>query len=156
MKDDVYSMAPINKTAAIVTNQSGCEISDILTKNEKIENLRASLDAITKKQAVIKKSIKEYSDKLAYLDSLAAEGIYPDQVNCIRKSINQSLSKARFEKNKNGISIHRMGLDLNKLGKPAQNRNLTNYIADIVKQDVTPEKWASIIRRATALALKED
>jgi hypothetical protein len=56
---DVYGLKPVNKTAALVTGQSGCSTDDTLTDEQKRENLVARIKSIHKEIFASKKGSPE-------------------------------------------------------------------------------------------------
>ncbi len=56
---DIYSRKPINKTAALVTSQSGCASDDSLTCEQKRENLVVSVKKLEKKMLLLDKKDPE-------------------------------------------------------------------------------------------------
>lgn len=83
---DVFDRAPINRSAALVTGQSGCASDDTLTDEQKRENLVAVAKALDKKIISLPKKSKER--KLLGLK---------------RKSINDKINSLRPAKKCKGI-----------------------------------------------------
>jgi hypothetical protein len=59
MSLDVYHLNPINKTAAIVTGQSGCASDDTLTLEQQRQNLVAVKNALAEKALRLPRKSKE-------------------------------------------------------------------------------------------------
>ena len=59
MNNEIYGMRPVNKTAGIVTGQSGCASDDTLTDEQKRENLVAIIKMMDGQLKSLKKGTKE-------------------------------------------------------------------------------------------------
>lgn len=121
---DIFSLSPINKTAAIVTSQAGCE------DNVSLIDLRDSL--------------RKSRDSLQYqLDKLPPFHRYRNELN--QKIDRITLELALLRKQKKFVG--------------AKDRDLNNYILDVIKENVPAYKfkeWLSIARARKESALKND
>lgn len=119
MIDDIYTRTPINKTAAMVTSQSGCvdEIS--------IEDRRDSL-----------KRAKESMQRELY--GLPKNHRYRNEIGLKILAIQQELTLLRKQRKFAG----------------AKDRDLNNYIIDVIKEAVPAYKFQEWI--SMARARKED
>lgn len=119
MIDDIYSRTPINKTAAIVTSQSGC--SDEISIEDRRDTLKRSKESLQRE-----------------LDGLPKNHRYRKEIGGKILQIQQELTLLRKQRKFAG----------------AKDRDLNNYIIDVIKESVPSYKfqeWISIAR-----ARKED
>jgi len=53
MKDDIYSLTPVNRTASLVAGQAGCD--DDMTPEDKRDSMARALEAVTREIAGLPK-----------------------------------------------------------------------------------------------------
>ena len=122
--ESIYTSDPVDKTAAIVTNQSGCQ--DQLTKKQKRENL-------IKRKLLLQERIVNLKSKNQYSNRVKIN--YRFELNSIDEELR--VKYPRHTKNKH-------------------NRDLTNFIVDVVKPKFTKFQWQRIIDEAENLKNQYD
>jgi hypothetical protein len=113
---DIYSLAPRNKTASLVVDQSGCTSHEGLNEKQIRDNLRARwryVSSMLTKMGVLEKGYKE----------LVLE----------QRTIEATLSKYK------------------KI-----QRDLSEFIIDILKPRFTKHQWQQILNDATELKIAAD
>ncbi len=119
MIDDIYSRTPINKTAAMVTSQSGC--CDEISIEDRRDTLKRSKESLQRE-----------------LDGLPKNHRYRKEIGEKILQIQKEMTLLRKQRKFAG----------------AKDRDLNNYIIDVIKESVPAYKfqeWISIAR-----ARKED
>lgn len=119
MIDDIYTRTPINKTAAIVTSQSGC--SDEMSIEDRRDSLKRSRESLQRE-----------------LDSLTKSHRYRNEIGAKMLQIQQELTLLRKQRKFSG----------------EKDRDLNNYIIDVIKEAVPAYKFQEWI--SMARARKED
>jgi len=108
---------PVNKTAALVTSQSGCASDGTLSDEQMRENLVSQIKSIDSKIVLLKKGSKE------------------------RKLL--------------GKEKARIALVINKIRPSRKCKNLNDYIIEVLREELTPFQFKSIINKASILADKD-
>jgi len=112
VKDDIYTMAPINRTAGLAVGQSGCDKDDELTSEQLRDNLRIKVA-----------SLQETLNGIPNIKKNAG----------VRKTI--------------GKEIHSLNLEINSL-KDHTSRDITHYIVDVVRDQMTRFQWDRVVAEA--------
>jgi len=86
---DIYSRLPINKTAAVVTSQSGCATDNSLSGEQIRENLVSKLKAIESEILSCKKGSKKRKD-----------------LGKLKKSLQEQVTEIRPKKKCKGVRDH--------------------------------------------------
>lgn len=101
---DIFGLDPINKTAALVTSQSGCASDDTLTDEQKRENLVSQSKKLSDQIVRLEKGAerKSLSRKKAEIDlminAIRPKKKSPGVVHYVMDILREDLSKFEFDR----------------------------------------------------------